>query len=531
MPNLFIKESGSVCHKAKDYLAGRHRPILSAAALAIVLGCSGGLISCGKSSSTSTPVGNSGLNWQQGKYASFTQYLDRCASPRSGIDPATGKPFYDQPGSATYEKFALRSFSHETYLWANDLADQDPTTGLNPQNYFDLLKTAGDRFHFYETSEDNYQDFVLGTPLSYGITWLRESNTDIVVAYVERNSAAALAGISRGDRLVSVDGLTEAQSGHDKLVDGLFPSASAPTHRFVFKNSQGVISPERQLTAVELSINSVQNINYFTAENGQKIAYFSFSSFNGTAEKELINAANQIKAQGGAQDLIVDLRFNGGGYLDVASELAYIIGGDAIGENRVFSTLRFGPNVGTSSSGFADTTIPFYRATTGTSSDITKGQPLPTLNIKKLYVLTSDSTCSASEALINGLRGVDIPVVQIGTTTCGKPFGMIPLSNCGYEYFTINFRYENDKGFSKFEDGIAPNNAEQAQGSPLGCEVYDQYIQPLGHPDETLLAAALKHINGGGCAVTALASPRGTKNTVLYANPAFNNAIGPRMAF
>ena len=50
---------------------------------------------------------------------------------------------------------------------------------------------------------------------------------------------------------------------------------------------------------------------------------------------------------------------------------------------------------------------------------------------------------------------------------------MIPLSNCGFEYFTINFRYENAKGFSDFEMAWRPRNSVQAQGSPLGVEVSD----------------------------------------------------------
>jgi hypothetical protein len=74
---------------------------------------------------------------------------------------------------------------------------------------------------------------------------------------------------------------------------------------------------------------------------------------------------------------------------------------------------------------YKDELLPFLRTTQGLSSEVAKDQPLPTLNLKRLYVLTSPSTCSASESLINGLRGADFPVVQVGTTTCGKPYGML----------------------------------------------------------------------------------------------------------
>ncbi|HEY6527517.1 MAG TPA: S41 family peptidase [Cellvibrionaceae bacterium] len=496
----------------------------------LVLACIA-LSACNKTGSTSRLVdagSNSNLTWVEGEYPAYGQYLDRCAAPRTGIDPATGKPYDDKSGSAAHEKFALRGYSHETYLWAKELTDQNPTSALNPLEYFDLLKTAEDRFHFYVSSEDNYRDFILGKPLGYGITWLRQHNNDVVVGYVERNSPAEAAGIVRGDLLVTTDGLSEAQMSLGQFNDALFPTANSPSHRFVFKNNLGSLTPERQLTAVELTVNSVQNISYFSGSDGRKIAYFSFGSFNGTAEKELINAANEIN-RAGAQELIVDIRFNGGGYLGVAAQLAYIVGGDAISDKRIFSSLRFGPNLPAGS--FGNSKTPFLRTTQGYSRDIPTGQPLPKLNLKRLYVLTSDHTCSASESLINGLRGVDFPVVQIGSTTCGKPFGMVPLSNCGYEYYTINFRYENEKGFSAFEQGIAPRNAEQAQGSPLGCELHDEFSQPLGNANEGLLAAALNHIDTGACASTSLAAPRRLQNPINHPNPVFSNAIVPRLAF
>ena len=111
----------------------------------LFFGC-GLLVGCGDAKVTSTPVNreNVGLTWVKGQYASFLDYVDRCETPRSGIDPATGRPFTDRAGSASLEKFALRSYSRQTYLWANDLADQDPTTSLNPQEYFNLLKVEGD---------------------------------------------------------------------------------------------------------------------------------------------------------------------------------------------------------------------------------------------------------------------------------------------------------------------------------------------------------------------------------------------------
>lgn len=486
------------------------------------------LAGCGDSKVTSTPVNrnDAGLTWVQNQYAPYRDFLHRCAAPRTGINPATGKPFDDGPGSATLEKFALRSFSRQTYLWASQLADQDPTSGLNPQAYFELLKIPSDRFHFYVSSEENYKEFILGKPLSYGITWFRDSNEEIVVTYVERNSPAEAAGVMRGYRVVQMDGRVESALSQEEFLAAIYPTEQSPSHRFIFKNNQGVQQPEVRLSAAEIQVNSVQNLQYFTTANERKVAYFSFGSFNGTAEKELINTVNEIN-QTGAQELILDLRFNGGGYLDLAAELAYMLAGDGVTNTPVFSALRFAPG----NTVYKDELLPFLRTTQALSSDVVKDQPLPTLNLKRLYVLTSPSTCSASESLINGLRGADFPVVQVGTATCGKPFGMVPLSNCGFDYYTINFRYENAKGFSAFENGLAPRNSVQAQGSPLGCDLADQYREPLGSASESLLAAALNHIDSGSCGTTSLAAPRRQGKALQHPNPVFSNAIGKGLRF
>jgi carboxyl-terminal processing protease len=470
-----------------------------------------------------TGGGTSGLIWTPNQYAPYEDYYDQCAAPRSGIDPSTGKPYYDRPGSAAHEKFALRSYSHEMYLWANELTDIDPTTSLNPLEYFEYLKTRTDRFHFYQKSSDYYQDFILGKSLSYGITWEQLSNGDIVVVYVERNSPAQLAGVVRGDRLVKVDGVSAAtliQTNNKQFNEALFPSeGTATTHQFVFKNHAGVEQPQQRLTAVELTVDTVQNLQFFTGTHEQKIAYFSFSSFNGTAENELVDVVKQIKTAQ-AQELIIDLRYNGGGFLDVASELAYMVAGDGPTNNRIFTAFRVGPN--NTDERFLNRTTEFYNQTKAE-------QPLPALNLKRLYVLTGGGTCSASESLINGLRGVDFPVIQIGEPTCGKPYGFFGFSNCGYEYFTISFQGANAKGFSRFEDGFAPNNSEQAQGSPLGCTLYDSLAKPLGDTQEALLAAAVQHIETGTCpSGGSLAAPRGVKNTLLHSSPLFSNSIAPR---
>jgi hypothetical protein len=134
---------------------------------------------------------------------------------------------------------------------------------------------------------------------------------------------------------------------------------------------------------------------------------------------------------------------------------------------------------------------PFHDAAQGFSAP--DGQPLPYLSLARVFVLTGPGTCSASEAVLNGLAGVDVQVIQIGSATCGKPYGFYPADNCGTTYFAIQFRGVNAKGWGDYADGFTPG------ASFPGCAVADDFTHPLGHPDEARLAAALAYRETGSC--------------------------------
>jgi carboxyl-terminal processing protease len=122
-------------------------------------------------------------------------------------------------------------------------------------------------------------------------------------------------------------------------------------------------------------------------------------------------------------------------------------------------------------------------------------------------VLSTARTCSASEAVINGLRGINVEVVLIGGTTCGKPYGFYATDNCGETYYTIQFQGVNNIGFGDYADGFIPNNSTAPFGVRIpGCSVSDDYSKELGDPQEAMLAAALGYRASGTCPAPASAS-------------------------
>jgi carboxyl-terminal processing protease len=134
------------------------------------------------------------------------------------------------------------------------------------------------------------------------------------------------------------------------------------------------------------------------------------------------------------------------------------------------------------------TPTPFLSTTQSfRGSGVPAGQALPSLDLNAVYVITGPGTCSASESIINGLRGVGVSVYVIGSTTCGKPYGFYPTDNCGTTYFTIQFRGENAANFGDYTDGFSPANQPVAtRGTVLpGCSVADDFSKPMGDPTES----------------------------------------------
>jgi hypothetical protein len=215
-----------------------------------------------------------------------------------------------------------------------------------------------------------------------------------------------------------------------------------------------------------------------------KVGYLLFNDHLAPSEAQLIAAMAQLKADG-VSDLVLDLRYNGGGLLEVASELAYMIAGPSATTGATFERLLFNRK---NPFGLSDEQkkTPFHANSRGFS--VPAGQPLPQLGLSRVTVLTGPGTCSASESIINGLRGVDVTVTVVGETTCGKPYGFVPQDNCGTTYFAVQFSGVNHKGFGDYADGLAPT-----------CAVPDDFSRALGDPAEHRLAAALAYRATGSC--------------------------------
>ena len=460
--------------------------------------------------------------WQPGVFAASASFQNRCAAPRSGADPTNNnQPYPDLQGTTTDENNFLRSFTNETYLWYDEITDRDPGTFSNTQDYFDQLRTFAttpsgspkDQFSFWFDSLDWFNLFQGGISAGYGATFAVLSGTpprEVVVAYTEPNSPATnhAPPLLRGTKILSVDGVdinTNTQAGIDTLNEGLFPSALGVQHTFVVQDVGEVGSHSVTMTTSTIVEASVQNTKVFDTPTG-RVGYLTFNSHRSPAESELVDAINTLNGGAGVADLILDLRYNGGGFGAIASQLAYMIAGSANTAGKDFDLLQFNDKhpITNPITGQPLLPDPFYDETLGFS--LPAGTPLPSLNLSRVFVLTGPGTCSASELIMNGLRGADIQVIQIGSTTCGKPYGFYEEPNCGTSYFPIQFRSVNAKNFGDYTDGFVPSAVDDDMANILGCAVADDYTKQLGDAGENRVEVALAYQAGQGCVTPVSAS-------------------------
>ncbi|MBT4162121.1 MAG: peptidase [Gammaproteobacteria bacterium] len=481
---------------------------------ALVSACGGGGGGGGSASPAQTPSSNPpatsdpDTDFSAGIFEPYQNFEQICESPRSGAD-SRGRPFTDSQGTSTDENYWLRSWSNDLYLWYGEITDVDPAS-LSPEDYFDEMKTfattpsgaAKDKFHFTIPTEDWIDQSQSGISGGYGATFAFLSSSpprQIVVAYTEPDTPATApeTNLQRGDTILEIDG-ADLISGNDldTLNAGLFPGDNE-THSFVIQQIDGSVR-NVTMTSTQITSAPVQNVSMLETETGL-VGYMTFNDHIRTAEQQLIAAVEQLDA-GNVTDLVLDLRYNGGGFLDIANEISFMIAGPSAATGQVFEALQFNDK----HTQFDPVTgNPLEPNTFHTTPQFSSGSPLPSLDLARVFVLTGPGTCSASESIINSLRGIDVEVIQVGTTSCGKPYGFYPFDNCGTTYFSIQFRGVNNKNFGDYSDGFSPENTPQVEGVPVpGCVVSDDFTRQLGDPLEGRLRAALQFRENSTCPST-----------------------------
>jgi len=374
----------------------------------------------------------------------------------------------------------IRSYLNETYLWADEILAVDATPYTPAGYFYSLLVTtpdssglAKDRFSFIVSAADA-DSIATGASIGFGVEWVTDTQGRTRVARILPGSPAAAAGMARGGELAQLISSSE---------NTWYPNTAGATVSFSYRDAPGATARTINLTAAPVQEDAVPLATVVTSPQGRRVGYIAFDAHITGAQDKLITAVRTLAAAG-VQDLVLDLRYNLGGYIYIAATLASMVTGPAA-DGKVLERLQYnGKRQAETDAG----TFLFSDKVQYGESTYATGTPLPRLGLPRVYVLATGDTCSASETVINSLRGIDVQVVLVGSTTCGKPYGFSRQDNCGLSLFPIEFKGTNAKGFGDYAAGFSAT-----------CPAPDDLGHALGDPAESMLGVALRHVDGGVC--------------------------------
>ena len=363
---------------------------------------------------------------------------------------------------------AFYNLMNEWYYWYDSIPEIDPEDYDDPnpmenlRNILDDIRYENDSYSYITSYEAFLQYFEEGSYTGYGFGYKWDEKDTLRLTFVFDESPLKEEGIERGWALTNLNGNTVTTDNFNQLLGG-------EENDFTFISPDGNETVNRTFARKEISMNTVLKDTVIEYK-GNKVGYLVLKSFIDKTPGELTEAFSHFN-DNNIEELIIDLRYNGGGTLSASRFLGeFIINEGDVGETYVeisHNDKKAEEN---------DTSHVFGEDSLNIS-----------LGLDRTYFLTTQATASASEALINGLKPTKLDVYTIGEATYGKPVGMYPFTdnNNEYAFLPVCFSLKNAAGEANYYEGLQPDP---------GAELADDFKQPFGSLDDDLLYQALYHI-------------------------------------
>ena len=396
--------------------------------------------------------------------------LSSCFSDGGGKEEKMDK-------DSTLVKTYIDQLMKQFYYWADQMPSSSTMKGNSVHQYFQSRLVKKDRWSWMMNGV-SYNSMETGISTSYGFHIAQPiehfKDYDVYIQYVDKNSPLAKAGITRGCQLTHIAGTDVATLINN---DHFYDEIGKTSNRFTFKKPDET-SVELNLSQTSFQSNSVTLSKVFTAADcdklskGDKVGYILYTTFNSNMKNEIVSALTQMKTQG-ITDFILDLRYNGGGDLDVCTDIAGYLA-PASADEKDFVTLSHN------------------LANKKEDKSYSIKRTANSLDLSRLYIITGARTASASESMINCLSPY-MEVITVGGQTYGKPNGMYVFlypqkakaKDIDYAILPICFYCMNSEGKADYDNGITPKNKR-----------YDDLYHDFSG-EEDLIKACLVHIATG----------------------------------
>lgn len=367
-----------------------------------------------------------------------------------------------------YPDYTINEYLYELmvnekwYYWIDDIEPVKPNANENSSNYIKRLRyNKYDTWSYVQDIESHDAYYSSGEYVGYGFLALKHIDSTLRFALVFEDSPMGDMGIKRGYKLLKIDDFDAFDLfNSDNYADYLGDKNS---HSFTVEDHAGnQFSFNRKKKTINQS--TILSLKLFTI-NEKKIGYMMFNSFTGPAFDDLEAAFSIFKSEQ-IDELIVDLRYNGGGQVSVAIYLGNLLAGwKADGE--IFNKTRFNQ----------------YKSENDEIDYFELDQN--SIELDRVFFITTSGSASASELVINGvLPFLDVKI--IGKPSHGKPVGM------------RTFRYKDMVAAPVTFKGVNANNeGEYFNGFPVDAPINDGLDKEFGDENEACLKQALYYIANG----------------------------------
>ena len=383
---------------------------------------------------------------------------------------------------------------NDSYLWADKMPATVNLASYNsPEDVLQQLRyQPSDRYSFIMSESDYNNFFEAGIAIGLGYSSVvNDAQDGYQVRYVYEGSPAWQLGLRRGDLITHLndrpaEDIARALADGNQTWDDIIGPKNAGISVAIRWQTPAGENLNGTAVKAELVTNTVHGSQIIETAVG-KVGYFAFTAFTEPAAAELERTFAELSAAG-IDELVVDLRYNGGGRTSTANRLSSEIGQEHT-RGQIFT--HFEHNAAYR---HQDSQVEFLAA-------------LSSLELSRVTVLTTEESCSASEMTINALRPF-MEVVTIGGTTCGKPIGMYNHAFCGKVLLPIEFQVTNALRQGDYFDGL-----------PATCAASDIPVQRWGSRDDALLSEALHYLDTGSCSQSARAARPAASPAVIDLNP------------